>query len=730
MPEAVKLEGIVDNVTFHNEENGFTVLDINAGGELVTAVGSFFEVGVGEELTMYGGWTNHSTFGRQFRVDSYESKLPDNAASLLRYLSAGMIKGIGPKTARKIIERFGENTFDVLENDYERLAFIKGISKEKAAAISNEFKRQFSIRNIMSELERYDIKPTECVRLFKRFGGNTVEIIKKNPYILCSEIRGFDFARSDSIAEKLPEKPDDEYRNEAGILYVMNHNLGNGHTCVPKDKLILPCVQLLNSSEDIIYDEIDRLVLIKELVIENINGREFVFLPNMYNSEKSAADRLKALLKFPPLSRETLDDEIDAIELADGIKYESKQREAIKTAAARGIVILTGGPGTGKTTTVKGIISFFERKGSEVLLAAPTGRAAKRMSELTGRDAKTLHRLLEVVWNDNDEPEFTRDMQHPLQADVIIVDELSMVDVTVFSALLRAVPFGCRLVLVGDIDQLPPVGAGNILLDMVSSEIIPVVRLTEIFRQAQKSLIVMNSHKIVKGELPDLDVRDKDFFFMERNASLQAASLVSDLMCCRLPKAYAYDPVSDIQVLCPSRKGDCGTVNLNIRLQAVLNPPSEEKEEINSFGRILRKGDKIMQTKNNYDIVWTKNGEEGMGVFNGDTGIIKRIIKAENVIQIDFDGRETDYPIESMSDLELAYAVTVHKSQGSEYPAVIIPIVDAPSQLMYRNLLYTAVTRAKDLLIIVGNRQKTESMVENNKKNRRYSSLSYFLQTD
>lgn len=725
-----KIEGIVESVTFRNADNGFTVLDMNVGGELVTAVGTFFEVGAGEELVLYGKWGNHSMFGRQFQTESYESRLPDNAASLLRYLSAGMIKGIGPKTARKIIERFGENAFEVLENDYERLTVIRGISKEKAAAISNEFKRQFSIRNIMSELDAYGIRPMECVRIFKRFGGNAVEIIKRNPYLLCSELQGFDFARVDEIAAKLPETPEAAYRNEAGILYVMRHNLHNGHTCIPEEKLPAPCMSLLSEEEEVILQEIERLVSIKELVRDTVSERSFLFLPQIYQCEKSAARRLHELLRFPPLSLTALDEELDRIEAENGIHYQEKQRGAIRLAAEKGTMIVTGGPGTGKTTTVRGMIAFFEKQGMTVLLAAPTGRAAKRMSELTGKPASTLHRLLEVQWNDRDEPEFARNMQFPLQADAIIVDELSMVDITVFSALLQAVPFGCRLVLVGDTDQLPPVGAGNVLLDMVHSGEIPVVRLTEIFRQAQQSLIVMNAHRIVGGEMPELSRKDGDFFFLEQKSSLAAARLVTELVSRRLPKAYGYDPVGDLQVLCPSRKGDCGTVNLNIRLQAVLNPPSEGKEELRSYGRVLRQGDKVMQIKNNYDIPWEKDGENGTGIFNGDMGVIEKISRAENAVVIDFDGRKTVYPLESMSELELAYAVTVHKSQGSEYPAVVIPILDAPPQLLYRNLLYTAVTRAKHLLILVGSREKISLMVENNRKNRRYSALESFLRNE
>ena len=728
MPDQVEtLDCIVEDVTFHNAENGFSVLDVNVGGDLITVVGTFYDVGPGEELRVYGRWGNHSIFGRQFQAESFESKLPDTAASLLRYLSAGMIKGIGPKTARRIIERFGENSFDVLEKDYERLTFIKGISKEKAKKISDEFNRQFSIRNVMSELDKYGIKPPECIRIFKRFGASAVEIVKRNPYVLCGEIRGFDFKRADEIAGKLDEKPETRFRDEAGILHVMRHNLGNGHTCIPRDKLGDPCGRLLDETENLVEETLDQLIERKELVSCEIDGREFIFLPDLYRSEYNAAQRLSALMKFPPITKDAPDDMIDEIERENGIRYAPEQREAIKKTAAGGVVVLTGGPGTGKTTTVRGIIRFFEKRGLNVLLAAPTGRAAKRMSELTGREAKTIHRLLEVEWSDDETPVFARDSLHPLDADAIIVDELSMVDITLFDALLKAVPFGCRLILVGDCDQLPPVGAGNVLLDTVESGLVPVVRLTEIFRQAQQSLIIMNSHRILRGEPPELNVKDNDFFFIDRYTSLQTASLVCELMCTRLPGAYGYDPTADIQVLCPSKKGDCGTVNLNNRLQALLNPPAEGKNEVSSLGRILREGDKIMQVRNNYDIDWKRGKEEGTGIFNGDTGIIKKIDKRAGVMVVDFDGRQTEYPAESLADIELAYAVTVHKSQGSEYPAVILPVFDAAPQLMYRNLLYTAVTRAKKLLIVAGSREKLMQMAANNKKNRRYSALKSFL---
>ncbi len=723
-----KISGIVENVVFHNSTNYFTVIEVNVKGEIVTAVGTLSELAPGEEVFLTGSWGAHDVFGRQFRITACERSMPDTTAKLYRYLASGAVKGIGPKTALKIIERFGDKSFDVLENEPEKLAVINGISKQKALDISTEFNRQNAMRKIMIELENYGITPSECTAIYKYFGVNALKIIRDNPYALCGNVNGFTFERAEKLVVSMGVTPAESYRNAAGMVHIIKHNLYNGHTCIPRRKMYAPAEALLGIEKSVADETLDDLIRARNLFSSDIKGEEFLYLPDIYMAEISIAERMKNILKFPPSMIKTVENEIERIEERNGILYADKQKEAIITAATRGLLILTGGPGTGKTTTVKGIIDVFEHKRIEVLLCAPTGRAAKRLSELTGYEAKTIHRLLEVEWDADDKPAFRRNSENPLTAGAIIIDEMSMVDVELFASLLDALPVGCRIVLVGDSDQLPSVGPGNVLNDLTQSGILPVVCLTEIFRQAQKSLIVMNAHRIIQGVMPQLDVNDSDFFFMRRDDVFSASDTVLQLIAKRLPAAYGLSPFDDIQILCPSRKGDLGTVNLNRRLQEVLNPPDRTKNELRtSGGRIFREGDRVMQIKNNYDIPWTKDGEEGEGIFNGDIGIIRKINYAAGIIRIDFDDRTASYPSDNLAELELAYAVTVHKSQGSEYPVVIIPVVDCPPMLMYRNLLYTAVTRAKKILVIVGTEDKLYKMAENNKQNKRYSSLKDFL---
>lgn len=726
--EYTQITGVVEEVVFRNAVNAFTVIDISIGGEMVTAVGELPEISVGEKVVLTGTWGMHPSFGRQFKVERFERYMPDTAAQFLKYLSSGAIKGVGPKTATYIVERFGDATFDVIENDPERLTFIKGISKDKAERISAEFKKQFAVRTVVLGLEKYGLSPSECIKIVKKIGVNAVEIVEENPYILCGEAGIVSFERAEKIAAALSEPPMIKHRLRAGINHIIRYNLLNGHTCLPKEKIMPLACELLNISEFEAIEAVEEMLLNKLLIPFEKNGKEFVSLPDVYDAELKIAERIELLTKFSANDMNAADEEIDKIERLNAIKYERRQRDAIKYSAKGGITVLTGGPGTGKTTAVKGIISYFERKHMDIMLAAPTGRAAKRMSELTGYDAKTIHRLLEVEWGDGDKINFKRNMQNPLEADVIILDEVSMVDVFLFSGFLAAVRFGCRLILVGDSDQLPAVGAGNVLSDIIASGTVPVVTLTEIFRQAKESLIVMNAHSVIEGKTPVLDVHDNDFFFMNREQPLAAAKTVEELCCSRLPKAYGYSPMGDIQVLCPSRKGDCGTINLNRRLQAILNPPDEKKAEVKAAGRLLRCGDKVMQIKNNYDIPWDKGFESGSGLFNGDIGIIKSIDMKNEVMGILFDdGKEVNYPLAYASELELAYAVTVHKSQGSEYTAVIMPIVDTPPKLLYRNLLYTAITRAKKMMIVVGSKSRFDAMVENNRQNKRYSMLKNML---
>lgn len=730
-PEYIQITGIVEEIVFQNSSNAFTVIDVSSGGELVTAVGELPEITVGEKVVLTGSWDMHQSFGRQFRVMRFERYMPDTAAQFLKYLSSGAIKGIGPKTAAYIVERFGDNTFNVIENEPDRLTFIKGISKDKAKLISAEFKKQFAVRTVILGLEKYGLTPSECIRIFKKLGVNAVEIIEENPYILCGDAEIISFERAEKIAGQLETPPIPKHRLRAGITHIIRYNLANGHTCLPRKKVLPLSCELLNVSEDEADEAIDEMILNKMLVSFPMHEKEFLALPEIYAAEHTIAEKLSLFCKFSASDMTAADDEIDRIEKENQIAYESRQREAIRLSAHGGVLVLTGGPGTGKTTAVKGIIRFFERKNMEILLAAPTGRAAKRMSELTGYDAKTIHRLLEVEWGDGDKVTFKRDHLNPLEADVIILDEVSMVDVQLFAHFLDAVRFGCRLILVGDSDQLPAVGAGNVLGDIIASDAVPVVRLTEIFRQAKESLIVTNAHDVIEGKMPVLDSHNNDFFFLQRENPLSASETVAGLCTERLPKAYGYSPTADIQVLCPSRKGDCGTINLNRRLQAALNPPDEKKAECKVAGRLFRCGDKVMQIKNNYDIPWTKGTESGSGLFNGDIGVIEEINLKNECLLLSFDdGKEVAYPLASASELELAYAVTVHKSQGSEYDAVIMPLSDAPPKLLYRNLLYTAITRAKKLMIIVGSRSRLERMVENNRQNKRYSMLKTMLEQE
>ncbi len=727
----VEIQGTVEDVVFHNDESGFTVIEITTEDEYITAVGVLPEITAGEELRLRGNWVTHPTFGRQFRAELCERKMPSTAADLYKYLASGAVSGIGAKTAQKIIERFAEESFEILEKHPEKLTVIKGISLSRAEKMSRSFNEQFAVRQIMVSLERFGMKPFECLRAYRAFGVNAVDVIKSNPYELCFEPINISFERAELIASELPKQPEELFRIKAGIIHVIKHNLNNGHTCLPRRKLKIPCMQLLNVDSDTIDSAIDSLTEEKKIVTHEINDEEFIFLFHIFSAEMSCSERIKIMLKFPPAGKPTLLQDIERIEQSENIIYDENQRNAIITAIEKGMLILTGGPGTGKTTTLNGIIKLFEADGLDVALAAPTGRAAKRMSEITGKEAKTIHRLLEVEWDKNGNPYFARNIKNPIKADALIVDELSMVDVVLFSDLIHALPLGCRLVMVGDSNQLPAVGAGNVLHDLIESQMLPLVELNKVFRQAMKSRIVTNSHDIVNGKMPDLDTKDNDFFFLKRESNISVMKTVVELCSSRLPKAYGLNPLFDIQVLCPSRKGETGSVYLNKALQNVLNPKSDNKKEFTSAGRIFRENDKVMQVKNNYDIIWTKNKEEGTGVFNGDIGIIKKIDMHTSTILILFDDeKEALYSFDSVNELEHAYAMTVHKSQGNEFNAVVMPVFSVVPNLSYRNLLYTAVTRAKNLMILVGDKSVVYSMTANDSKMKRYSGLKKFLCTE
>ncbi len=726
--EETTITGTVEEVTYRNDANGYTVIDISCEDDFLTAVGIMPEINAGETVTLTGIYTTHPSYGRQFKVTALSRCMPETTEQIYKYLASGVIKGIGPKKAMTIVEKFGNDTLEILDKDPHRLSSIKGISEEQAKAIGEEFKRQFAMRTIMLSLERYGFTPQECIRIYKKLGVTAVEKVEENPYMLCSLGIGISFEKAESVEEKLPKKPLPDHRTGEGILHVVRHNANqSGHTCLPREKLLKPCSDFLNIPRDDIDIAIDKLVATGQLKFAELDGKDFLFIPSVYNAETKIAQRISVIANFPPQSSPHLADWIDSIEKTNNIKYEEQQRKAIATAAKKGLLVLTGGPGTGKTTAIKGIISIFQHQGLDIALAAPTGRAAKRMSEVTGMDAKTIHRLLEVEWDENERPVFRRNAGNPLDCSALILDELSMIDIHLFASLLEALPLGCRLVLVGDSDQLPPVGAGNVLHDLILSDMLPVVCLSQVFRQALESKIISNAHKIVAGETPDLENDNNDFFHIERNNPINAAQTVVKVCCERLPEAYGFNPLTDIQVICPSKKGETGTHNLNRLLQSALNPPHKDKKEIIVAGQIFREGDKIMQIKNNYNIEWESDDDKGTGIFNGDIGVLQSIDVKSGVAVADFEGRLAVIPAEYLSELDLAYAVTVHKSQGSEFKAVVLPVTKLVPNLAYRNLLYTAVTRAREMLVTIGSSEQIHAMALNDKKAKRYSALAHFL---
>lgn len=726
----LELYGSVDRVTYHNDKNQYTVLDLATEGGMVTVVGAFPFVSEGEELRVYGTWQSHPSFGDQFKAETFERARPATTAAILKYLSSGAVKGVGPAMAQRIIQTFGEKALEVMENDPQRLSQIKGITLEKAQEIGGELKRVYGIRELMMFLGAYGVRPEQTVLVWKQFGEASIACIQEDPYCLCGEGMDISFEIADAIAESMEKSPDDLGRVQAGILYVLRHNLNNGHTCLPLDKLAQAANQILGVSPEAVQDGIYTLCQGFHTVCETFGGREFLFLQKQHVSETYIAARMKAMLSMAPNAIGGAEGKIAAIEKKRGIQYADKQREAIRAALEQGILILTGGPGTGKTTTLNAIIHLLKEAGERVYLAAPTGRAAKRMSELTGEEAKTIHRLLQVDWDEQDNPVFTRNERNPLECDCLVIDELSMVDSYLFESVLRALPFSCRLVLVGDNDQLPSVGAGNVLGDLMASGLFPTVELKEIFRQSMESLIVLSAHRIVEGKMPELRRHDSDFFFLPQEEAGKAAQLIVSLCSVRLPRSYGYSSVTDIQVLCPGRKGELGTVELNKHLREAINPPSKAKKETKVNGVLFREGDKVMQIRNDYNLPWIKDDStSGEGVFNGDMGVITEIDRPGGAIHVRIDDKDVLYDFEhAATELEPAYAVTVHKSQGNEFPAVVIPVLGPPRQLCYRNLLYTGVTRAKQLLILVGRRGVIDAMIENDRKTKRYTGLKWFLQ--
>ena len=723
-----QLDGTVENIVFRNAGNYFTVLELNTADELVTVVGELPEVCAGEELRLRGSWQTHPSFGQQFKAETCERYLPTNASAILHYLSSGGVKGIGPVTAGHLVEKFGDATLEILENEPEKLCEVRGITLKKALKMAEEFQKQFGIRELLIYLGQYAITPGQVLKIWKKWGATAIDRVRENPYLLCGEGTGISFERADQVAAAMERPYDDIYRIKAGILYVLRHNLYNGHTCLPRGRVEETAAALLGVPPEMLGSAATEMVEENQLCEQEYAGRVFLYLSHILNSEGYIAERMKMMLAYPPEHFPDTEREIIQIEKESGITYEALQRTAITAALSQGLLILTGGPGTGKTTTLNAIIRLLETKGQKVLLAAPTGRAAKRMAELTGSESQTIHRLLKVEWTQDDVPSFAKNERNPLECDALVVDELSMVDTVLFESLLRALPMGCRLIMVGDCDQLPSVGAGNILGDLIESRLVPVVQLREVFRQSMNSLIVLNAHRIVQGEMPDLATRTSDFFFIKDSDPLSISDTLISLCKTRLPKTYGFSPIFDIQMLSPSRKGDLGTVEMNKKLQEALNPPEKGKREMAIGLRHFREGDKVMQIRNNYDIQWIKeDGTEGEGVFNGDVGVLIDADQKSSAVTVKFDDRTAVYDREMAEDLELAYAVTVHKSQGNEFDCVVMPMYPGPPQLYYRNLLYTAVTRAKSLLVMVGESAVIGQMIQNTQKTKRYTGLLHLL---
>ena len=726
------LQGAVSAVVYQNYENGYAVLRLNlGGGQTVTVVGTIPLPAVGERLMVTGKWSNHSNYGRQFEAEFLERLMPQTAMEILNYLSSRVIKGIGPKMAARIVERFGSETLAVMEREPDRLAEVVGISREKARSIGEDFRLQVGMRQIMEFFALHHLPAELAVRTYKRYGDSTMELLYDDPYLLMDEELEASFGAVDQFAIALGVAGDDPRRVEAGVQFELTYNLSGGHSFLPEDKLIDATTRLLQlESPEPVKQAVERLLEVDRLNRERLAGITVIYLPQLYEAETESTRRLLEFAGNTFPAPKNLPKLIRSVANDSGVDYSMQQLEAIREAATSGLLLITGGPGTGKTTILNGILELLGRMQQKTLLAAPTGRAAKRLSEVTGEDASTIHRLLEAgIDPATGKMFFARDEENPLKCDAVIVDEMSMVDIKLLHSLLRAIPQGKRLILVGDPDQLPPVGPGFPFGDMLRSGVLPSVRLTEIFRQAQQSLIVMNAHRVNQGEMPDLRCVTNDFFFIRRNSEDGVCSLIRDLCTTRLPQNKDI-PADQIQVLSPTRKGAVGTVNLNRLLQAALNPPGPDKKE-RAFGDYLfREGDRVMQIRNNYDILWKKTDASmvGAGIFNGDVGIIQSIDTGSETLSVLFDDRVAEYDFTQLSELEPAYAMTVHKSQGSEYRAVVLAAWNGSPYLLSRSILYTAITRARELLVIVGREETVGVMVENAKKNRRYSGLKLRLQ--
>ena len=728
MEELTTREGTVQSVIFQNEENGYTVLRlVTEEGELITVVGCIPCAAPGEHLGVSGTWETHPQHGTQLRAEEVERRLPEDAEELISYLGSGICKGLGPATARRLVERFGAETAEVISSQPEKLSLIKGITARRAMEISESFRRHMGLRRLMAFLAQYGLPPVLAIRLRQIYGDGALDAIRRDPYLLSADAGGLPFSAADEIAMSMGFSARSPERLRSALLFELSHNEGNGHVFLPRPKLLAATAQLLGD-EDGVEEALDTLIDEGKVSSETVANVEACYLLRLHEAEDYACRKLTNLLSATADVSSRAGKTVDEIEAAQGITYAPLQRKAVELAAEHGVLILTGGPGTGKTTTVRGIVSLFERMGLAIVLAAPTGRAAQRLGELTGREAQTIHRLLGMSWNEaTHEVTFTKGEKEPLEADAVIVDEMSMVDLPLFAALLRALRPGTRLVMVGDADQLPSVGAGNVFSDLIRSGKVETVFLREVFRQAERSAIIRNAHAVNAGEPPRLQNDQGDFYFLCRRDAQRAVSTVVELCQSRLPEKMGI-PVGDIQVLTPTRKGPAGTENLNRLLQDALNPAKPGQPEIRWGERVFRPGDRVMQTRNDYDILWEKeDGTVGSGVFNGDVGRIQAIDPAGEWLAILYEDRKALYSLEMLSEIDLAYAQTVHKAQGSEYPCVVLCAMPSAPGLMVRGVLYTALTRARELLILVGDDVAVREMAANDRRARRYSGLRWRL---
>ena len=720
------IDGVVEEVIFENDDTGYRVFTVNCDGILNTLVATCPPLYAGESITASGEWKQHSAYGMQFVCDDIEKSFPYELEGMLKFLASGAVKGVGPSTASKIIEKFKQDSFYVLENEPERLTAIRGISRDKAFKMSDSFKTTLGIRDIMMQLNAYNIPPSVAVNVYKKFGSYALDVINQNPYRLWEEVDEFSFQHADEIALKGGIEPDSELRLSYFIKYVLVHNTYNGHSFLPFEKLSDIASANIGVTREMTDNCINSMISSAQLYKLKINGIDAVYLPDLFLAENYISKKLLEICSYNNTRLSDVEKHIDLLEQRLNITYAINQREAIRKSIENKSIVITGGPGTGKTTTLNGIIRLFENLNFDITLCAPTGRAAKRMSEVCGREAMTIHRLLEV--DVSKDSAFVKNESNPLKTDVVIIDEMSMVDVRLFESLLRAIPVSCRLIMVGDADQLPSVSAGNVFSDIIKSEKIPTVFLNEVFRQATSSKIITNAHRINRGESPDLANSD-DFFFIKKSSPEAVAQAVMTLASERIPQKYGINVLNGLQVIAPTKKTITGTANINKLIREAVNPKADGKTEVELKGRSYRVGDKVMQMKNNYNVVClAKSGNYESGVFNGDIGVISKIDIREKQIEVKYDDKIATYDFPDADQLEHAYAVTVHKSQGSEFDTVILVLHDMTPLLQYRNLLYTAVTRAKKMLLIVGSEQIVAKMVENNKRNNRYSGLRYIVE--